>query len=56
MPSTLKPVTAVKCPINEKLVSLDECEGCPNAIEVRIPWRHFAVRCKVGGESEGIYP
>ena len=55
MASTLKPVKAVWCPSVDHLVPIDKCEECPSVIEVRRPWRHFAVRCRIGGKNEGVY-
>lgn len=55
MTSTLRPITAVKCPQTDQLVSLTTCDECPQVIEVRRPWRHFAVQCSHGDEYEGVY-
>lgn len=55
MVSTLRPITAVKCPLTDQLVAVTTCEKCPDVIEVRIPWRRFAVKCKPGDKHEGVY-
>ena len=55
MTSLLRPVEAVECPVNSRLVSVDECETCMNGIEIRRPWRHFVVKCDIGDKSEGVY-
>lgn len=42
----LKPVKAVLCPLQGYLVSISEvCEKCPNCVEIRRPWRYWAVKC-----------
>ena len=55
MTSTLTPITAVRCPKTDQLVPLSSCESCPHVIEVRRPWRHFAVKCSYGDKHEGVY-
>ena len=55
MASTLRPVSAVVCPSTGLLVAVEECKDCGAVLDVRDPWRHYAVRCKIGGKSEGIY-
>jgi len=56
MTSLLRPITAVKCPKTEKLVSIKTCETCEDLIEIRRPWRHFIVHCSVGNKAEAISP
>lgn len=56
MTSTLKPITAVKCPSLNRLVAVKECEECECCIEIRNPWRYFAVKCSYGNNHEGVYP
>jgi len=56
MTSTLKPISGVKCPKDDILVSLGTCDKCEYMIEVRRPWRHFAVKCAYGNKHEGVYP
>jgi len=55
MDSTLRPVSAVECPSTGQLVAVEGCKECEQVVEVRIPWRHFAVRCKISGKNEGVY-
>jgi len=56
MTSTLKPIEAVMCPSIKRLVAVKDCEKCECVIEVRRPWRHFAVKCNIGEKHEAIYP
>jgi len=56
MTSTLKPITCVRCPKNEALVTVSVCDKCEHVLEVRRPWRHFIVKCSYGNKSEGVYP
>ncbi len=46
MSNHLKPVTAVHCHKHERLISVDECEGCRHCKEVRKPWFRFSVDCE----------
>ena len=56
MTSTLKPVQAVNCPSLKRVVAVTECKDCECVIEVRDPWRHFAVKCSVGNGNGAVYP
>ena len=51
-PTTLKPAQAVRCPLSGKAVFVSECERCPHVIEVRSPWRYYAVKCDVEAVRE----
>jgi len=53
----LKPTQAVKCPRSGNLVAVLECGPCECCVEIRQPWRHFAVKCSYhGAESTAVYP
>jgi len=56
MVSTLRPVTAVMCPSIKRLVAVEDCKDCECVIDVRSPWRHYAVKCDIGNKTEGAYP
>ena len=56
MVTTLRPSQAVKCPLTGEAVFTSKCQNCDNMIDVRSPWRHYAVKCRVEGESTGVYP
>lgn len=57
MVSTLKPGTAVACPLkNQEPEWVSVCRECMHATDVRIPWRHYAVKCAIGNENGGVYP
>jgi len=55
MTSSLKPITAVKCPITNELIAITVCDTCAHMIEVRRPWRHYIVECGLGERYEAIY-
>ena len=55
MVSTLKPITAVECDYHKRLMSVEGCKLCDYVLEVRQPWRHFAVKCSYGDKHEAIY-
>ncbi len=48
MPSLLKPITAVRCPISRRLVTVESCEDCKCVINIRRPWNHYIVKCDPG--------
>ena len=46
MEEGLKPVTCVMCPASGEYRSTVYCEECcPAFIELRRPWRHWAIKC-----------
>mgnify|MGYP006910772550 CR=1 FL=1 len=47
MATTLRPAQAVRCPLTGKAVFVSECRECKYMIEVRSPWRYYAVKCDV---------
>ena len=40
-----KPVECVLCPKSGLYVPTHLCPECPVVVEVRRPWRYYAVRC-----------
>lgn len=52
MVTLLRPHQAVKCPRSGNPVLVSECEVCEHVLEVRRPWRGFAVKCELDGESD----
>ena len=59
MVTTLRPHSGVKCPempvtLAEQgyLISIEQCENCPNKLEIRRPWLGFIVKCKLDGVSD----
>ena len=52
----LKPVQAVECPRSGYLVAVEECRACECCVELRQPWRYWAVKCSFpGAESTAVY-
>ena len=47
MVEALKPVDCVKCPVTGLYVPTDVCatNECGKFLELRRPWRHYAVKC-----------
>ena len=57
MTSTLRPKDAVACPLkNGEPDWVEVCKTCMHALDVRSPWRHYAVKCAMGNIKDGVYP
>lgn len=41
----LEPIQCVKCPVLKDYIDIKECKTCCYKIEIRQPYRHWAVKC-----------